>query len=158
MHRLAGCSGFVAAALVASVLAAPAARAQLATRTATDSATLLRLEDSWAVALVKRDAKTFERLLSPGFVYTENDQMTSRAGVIHDVVAGTDTAKTARNEGMVVHLFDQTAIVTGWLIVTGRGKSGRFEHRYRFTDSWVKRGDDWQIVAAQDYLAPAKAR
>ena len=32
--------------------------------------------------------------------------------------------------------------------------SGAFERRYRFTDTWVKRGGRWQIVAAQDYVAP----
>jgi hypothetical protein len=45
-------------------------------------------------------------------------------------------------------------VVTGWLIVGGRGTGGAFTHRYRFTDTWVKGKDGWQIVAAQDYLAP----
>jgi len=40
-----------------------------------DTRTVLRLEDSWASALVKRDSVVFNRLLAPGFVYTENDQL-----------------------------------------------------------------------------------
>jgi hypothetical protein len=56
---------------------------------------------------------------------------------------------------MEVHQFGgSTGVVTGWLIVEGRGKAGPFTHRYRFTDTWVKRKKGWQIVAAQDYLAP----
>jgi len=47
-----------------------------------------------------------------------------------------------------------TAIVTGWLVVRGRGANGAFDRRYRFTDTWVKRAGRWQIVAAQDYVAP----
>jgi hypothetical protein len=119
-----------------------------------DTRALLRLEDSWASALVKRDSATFERLLARGFVYTENDQVTDRAGVISSVVAGPDTVTAAHNDSMVVHRYGSvTAVVTGWLVVKGRNASGAFERRYRFTDTWVKRGTRWQIVAAQDYIA-----
>src|SRR5712664_2551208 len=40
------------------------------------------------------------------------------------------------------------------LVVRGRGANGAFDRRYRFTDTWVKRAGRWQIVAAQDYVAP----
>jgi hypothetical protein len=119
-----------------------------------DARTLLRLEDEWASALVKRDSVVFNRLLAPGFVYTENDQIMDRATVIQGVVAGPDTVTAAHNEQMQVHRYGPaTAVVTGWLIVRGRNARGAFERRYRFTDTWVKRGH-WQIVAAQDYVAP----
>ena len=120
-----------------------------------DTRTLLQLEDGWASALVKRDRVTFERLLADGFVYTENDQTMDRATVLNSIVAGTDTVVVARNDSMVVHRYGSTtAVVTGWLIVGGRGANGEFEHRYRFTDTWVKRGNRWQIVAAHDFIKP----
>ena len=120
-----------------------------------DTRALLRLEDEWASALATRDSGVFNRLLASGFVYTENDQMMDRAAVLHSVVAGSDTVAAAHNEGMQVHRYAPvTAVVTGWLIVRGHGASGAFERRYRFTDTWSKRGRRWQIVAAQDYLAP----
>jgi len=121
----------------------------------TDERALLRLEDDWASALVKRDRVTFERLLADGFVYTENDQVMDRRAVLNSVVAGSDTVAAAHNDSMVVHRFGSvTAVVTGWLVVGGRGANGQFQRRYRFTDTWVKRGGRWQIVAAQDYVAP----
>lgn len=43
---------------------------------------------------------------------------------------------------------------TGWLIVEGRGKGGAFAHRYRFTDTWVRRKAGWRLVVAQDSLVP----
>ena len=120
-----------------------------------DTRTLLQLEDGWATALVKRDRVTFDRLLADGFVYTENDQTMDRATVLNSVVAGTDTVVVARNDSMVVHRYGPTtAVVTGWLIVGGRGANGEFEHRYRFTDTWVKRGNRWRIVAAHDFIRP----
>lgn len=121
----------------------------------TDTRALLRLEDEWASALVKRDSAVFNRLLAPGFVYTENDQMMDRAAVLHAVVAGSDTITAARNEDMRVHRYGPvTAVVTGWLIVQGRSAGRQFERRYRFTDTWVKGRGRWRIVAAQDYVAP----
>src|SRR5260370_11075211 len=88
----------------------------------TETRSLLRLEDEWASALVKRDSVVFNRLLAPGFVYTENDQMVDRAAVLHSVVAGSDTITAAHNEAMEVHRYGAvTAVVTGWLVVQGRG-------------------------------------
>ena len=118
-----------------------------------DTKAVLKLEDDWASALVKRDSVTFERLLADGFVYTENDQTMDRAAVIKSVVAGTDTVVAAHNEEMQVHRYGTvTAVVTGWLIVDVRGSEGALTRSYRFTDTWVKRGGRWQIVAAHDYI------
>ena len=120
-----------------------------------DVHTLLQLEDGWASAVVRRDSATFERLLDPGFVYTENDRVETRGQVLQDVVHGADTVTAAHNEDMVVHCFGTTAVVTGWLVLEGRASGGTFVRRYRFTDTWMRRNGRWRIVAAEDYLAPS---
>jgi hypothetical protein len=140
---------FCAVSTAAVPAQAPSAPAAEAARR-----TLLEHEDAWATALIARDGATFRRLLAPGFIYTEDDRLMSRTDVLHDVVSGSDTVTAAHNEGMDVHLFPPAGVVTGWLIVRGRGKGGPFEHRYRFTDTWLERNGRWQIVAAQDYLKP----
>jgi hypothetical protein len=138
------------------VLSAAAVQAQKKEKEVKPGAVeLIRLENGWATGLVKKDKVLFERMLSPKFVYTENDKLMRRQEVLKELVAGTDSVTAARNEGMEVHQFGAvTAVVTGWLIVEGRGAGGPFVHRYRFTDTWVKRKAGWQIVAAQDYLMP----
>lgn len=123
-----------------------------------DVRALLGLEDEWAAALVRRDAATFDRLLAEGFIYTEDDRMSTRDAVLRDIVSGPDTVEAAHNEDMRVHRFGTTAVVTGWLVVRGRGAGGAFDRRYRFTDTWVRGGRRWQIVAAHDYVAPAQPR
>ena len=122
----------------------------------TEAQVLLRLEDDWALGLTRRDAALFRRLLADGFVYSEDDRTVSRDDVLRDIVAGPDTVETAHNEDLKVHRFGTTAIVTGWLVVGGRGPKGAFSRRYRFTDTWVRRDRRWQIVAAHDYLVPAR--
>jgi ketosteroid isomerase-like protein len=55
---------------------------------------------------------------------------------------------------MAIHDHGTTAVVTGILRLEGRTKSGRFDRRYRFTDTWLRQGGTWRIIAAQDYLIP----
>jgi hypothetical protein len=145
----------LAPALVLLLASTAATEAQQTKEPKPGAVELTRLENAWASGLVKRDRPLFERLLAKRFVYTENDKLMSRGELLRDIVSGTDTVTAARNEDMEVHQFGAvTAVVTGWLIVSGRGASGPFTRRYRFTDTWVKRDGRWQIVAAQDYLAP----
>jgi hypothetical protein len=119
---------------------------------------LLRLEDDWAAGLARRDGALFTRLLAKGFIYTENDNMMGRDTLLRELMKGSDRVTEAHNEGMRVHSFGNTAVVTGWLVVRGQGAGGPFHRRYRFTDTWVRMDGDWKIVAAHDYLAPTKAR
>jgi ketosteroid isomerase-like protein len=147
-------------AVVLAVTAAGNTAAQTAKSPAPnpgDRAKLLQLEETWAKALVKRDDAAFRRLLAQGFVYTEDDRLMNRAEVLREIVSGSDTVTAAHNEGMVVHLFGATGVVTGLLHVEGRSKGAAFVRRYRFTDTWVRQpAGAWQIVAAQDYLIPTK--
>ncbi len=136
--------------LLLSLGAAPAA-AQTLVRTA-----LLKLEDGWAAALVRRDASYFQRTLATGFVYSEDARSFTRAEVLQSLLDPADTVREAHNEAMAVHEFGGTAVVTGWLIVRGRNAGGPYEHRYRFTDTWMRQAGGWRIVAAHDYLTPPR--
>lgn len=115
--------------------------------------TPLRLEDRWTQAVIKRDTETFEQLLAPNFVYTEDRTVMSRRDVINSVI-GPDRVQWARNEGMKVHDFGDVHVITGVLHLKGRNKSGSFDRRYQFTDTWQRRNGRWQMIAAQDYLIP----
>jgi hypothetical protein len=143
------------AALLLALSTSPLVAQQKASAVSSTAAELIRLENQWTTGVVHRDRALFEKLLAPKFVYTENDQLMSRADVLHEVSEGSDRVTAAHNEGMVVHEYGPTtAVVTGWLVTSGKGKSGAFNHRYRFTDTWVKGDQGWQIVVAQDYLLP----
>ena len=114
------------------------------------------LEEAWITAVIKRDAAAFDRLLAPDFVYTEDDRVYTKAQLIREVVSSTDTVKAGRNEDLVVRVYGNTAIATGWLVLSGRGAGGPFEVRYRYTDTWLRMGggNRWRVVAAQDYRKP----
>ena len=118
------------------------------------AAAILKLEDGWASALLRRDSLAFERMLAPGFIYSEDDKTLTRQETLRALFAGGETVTRARNEAMQVHDFGSTVIVTGWLSVASKSAQGTVERRYRFTDVWMRKGNRWQIVAAHDYLKP----
>ena len=113
----------------------------------------LQREEEWTRGLVARDPKAFDRVLAPGFVYTEDAGVMSRDDVIASAT-GEDTTTWAGNEAMKVHDFGDTQIITGVLHVKGKNKSGPFDRRYAFTDTWQNRDGTWQLIGAQDYVIP----
>src|SRR2546423_11748449 len=95
--------------------------------------TLLRLEDQWAKALIDRDATFFRRTLHPDYVYSDERGTFTKEQVVTEQTAGTDSVQAASNADMRVHVHGSAAVVTGILVVRGRGKTGAFQHRYRYT-------------------------
>lgn len=117
--------------------------------------TLLRLEDQWASALIARDSGFFRRTLHEDYVYSDERGTFNKKQVIADQI-GTDTVKYATNEDMRAHVHGDAAVVTGILIVRGRGKNGAFSHRYRYTDTWIASKQGWVMIASQDYEIPRR--
>ena len=117
---------------------------------------LLRLEDDWARALTRRDAGFFRRTLHPAYVYSDERGVFTKEQVIAEQTAPSDTVTFAANEDMRVHVHGNAAVVTGILVVRGSGKDGPFQHRYRYTDTWVRSEGRWRMVASQDYDIPAR--
>ena len=155
-------STLIAAALLAG-RTAPAQNTQRRTdsantaRTATERV-LFRLENEWAQGVVKRDAATIRRMTSPRWTYSdESGRMTREQGVAA-FTSGPDTVTSAGNEEMQAAVYGNTAVVTGILWMRGHNGAGGFEHRYRYTDSWMKLNGRWQCIASQDYLMPEVAR
>jgi hypothetical protein len=105
---------------IALVMATAFAAPSLA-QTAAATLPPIKLEDQWTTALVRRDTRTFERLLAPNFVYTENAMVMNRSDVIKSVT-GPDRVEWARNEGMRVHDFVYVQVITGVIHLRGMGK------------------------------------
>lgn len=114
---------------------------------------LIALEDGWARGVVRRDTALFRRMLDPRFVYTEDATVMDGEQVIASIRDG-DRVVRATNTDMIVHEHGSTAVVTGILRLEGTGNDGPFDRHYRFTDTWLRRGGRWRIIAAQDYLIP----
>lgn len=146
--------------VVLATLAAPMlarGQAPAAPRAPTSAArALFALEDQWCKALIARDSGFFRRTLHPDYVYSDERGTFNKDQVIAEQVGGTDTVQYAANEDMRAHVHGAAAVVTGILVVRGRGQSGPFQHRYRYTDTWLHQNGRWVMIASQDYDIPSR--
>lgn len=117
---------------------------------------LARLEELWAIALIRRDRAAFERMLAPKFVYTINDTLVHRPEYVVRLLTSGDLVADARVDSVEVQAAGNIGVVTGWRIISGRGRDGPFERRYRFTDTWMPRSGSWQMISGHEYLAVVK--
>lgn len=117
---------------------------------------LARLEELWTSALMRRDRAAFERTLGQKFVYTLNDQLLRRPDYIARLLAPGDAILLARVDSVEVQAAGNIGVATGWRTISGRGPTGPFERRYRFTDTWMPRSGTWQMIAAHDFIDPLK--
>jgi ketosteroid isomerase-like protein len=120
--------------------------------------TLFRLEDDFAQAVVKRDARALGKIVAPKWVYSDESGVMERDAGIKAFTSGTDTVTKASNANMRAFIYGDAAVVIGVLQMSGRGAQGAFTHRYRYTDAWAKLEGRWQCIASQDYLMPNSKR
>jgi ketosteroid isomerase-like protein len=154
-------SGNRRAALVAALLALCVTTSVLHAQTRSPSRApsptereLYRIEDAWAQAVVRRDARALSRLIAPRWVYSDESGLMDRDAGIAAFTSGADTVHEASNSDMRANVYGNAAVVTGILRMKGRGPGGPFDRRYRYTDTWVRLDRRWQAVASQDYLIP----
>jgi ketosteroid isomerase-like protein len=120
--------------------------------------TLFRLEDDFAQAVVKRDARALGRIVAPKWVYSDETGVMQREEGIKAFTSGSDTVTKASNANMRAIVYGDAAVVIGVLQMNGRGPKGAFVHRYRYTDAWAKVDGRWQCIGSQDYLMPNAKR
>ena len=115
-----------------------------------ESARILALENLWNQAELKRDARALELLLANTFVYTDSDgSFMNRTQWLAHVKRGDDHYEQLGNEGQVVQLYGDAAVVTGAYRERIKLAGKTVVQRGRFTDTWVKQGGEWKCVASQ---------
>jgi len=115
-------------------------------------ATLKDNENRWEASYAAHDSSVAQSLVASDFngVYWDGRVM-GKAGVISEIKKDKDTYKSAVNEKLAVHSYGPgVAVVVGTAHEKGTTKDGKpFDRTFRFTDTWVQRGGQWQCVASQ---------
>ena len=75
----------------------------------------------------------------------------NRRAMLTEVKNDKDTYTSAKAEKLDVHMYGSSVeIVVGMANEKGTRKDGKvFDRIYRFTDTWIDRGGNWQCVASQ---------
>ena len=136
------------AALAAVVATAPAGAAPRPGE-ATARREIETGERAWGQAFVHGDAAALERLLADDFVgISPGGKTYTKAQMLKDL--RTDPHETAdRIDGLSVRFYGDTAIAQAHEHVVGPPPELEPSETV-FTDTWVRRGGRWRVVAAED--------
>lgn len=120
-----------------------------------DEAIIRQMEQDWADAMVKRDAKPVARLLAEDFDgINDGGKRYNKADELHDAGSGSFVFDMLKVGDIRVRVFGNTAVVQGEQPFAGKDAGKPSKGTYLFTDVFVKRNGRWWIVASQDMLAP----
>ena len=111
-------------------------------------------ERGWAESVATGDATVVKRILADDFIGVHPSGRHYRKA---EMVEGTPKAPEIFESNVagdiIVRFYGDTAIAQGsesWR--KKKGETGRFV----WTDTWLKRNGKWQIVAAEDLIAPVE--
>src|SRR5437667_5891962 len=114
-------------------------------------ATLKDNENRWEASYAAHNTSVAESFLANDFagVYWDGRVM-NKSAVISEIRKDRDTYKSAVNEKLAVHTYGPgVAVVIGTAHEKGTTKDGKpFDRAFRFTDTWMQRGGQWQCVAS----------
>jgi len=114
---------------------------------------LIQLERAWNQAEAGSNPSAITRLFENTLVYVDYDgSLKNKAEYLRSVANPVSKPDHMRDEGMKVHVYGTTGIVSGIYRETGKEKGKPYTRRARFTDTWIKQSGQWKCVASQSTL------
>jgi ketosteroid isomerase-like protein len=128
----------------------------LAAQEKSDAAEIRTLELKWTESYKQRQVESLAYLLAEDFVITVEDGNTySKSGYISHSADPSVHVEVAELSDLKVRMHGNTAVVTGAYHERGDSNGKRYEYHDRLTDTWMKSGGRWQVVASH-YSVPIK--
>jgi TonB family protein len=112
---------------------------------------LMRLEDLWAAAAMKKDGAAVGKLLSDQFLsFDREGKLMDKAGVIKGVSEDKEQYLSGSNSNYKVQSFGDTAVIVGVWTAVVQTATGSETRRNAWTDTWMKQADgQWLCIASQ---------
>lgn len=112
------------------------------------------LNNAWADAITKADAKTLERLFADDVIVTSGSgAIRDKAAEIKDSTAAPDPdfvwTKPFTTEDVRIKIYKNAAVVTGKALWAFKYKGQEANQERRYTHLYVKQGGQWRIAAQQ---------
>jgi len=124
------------------------AQSSVQTKNVSAEQELIKLEDEWTNAMLKRDWSVLERILTDDFTdVTFEGSVLTKAQDIADLKSGALTLTSLVADEMKVRVYGDAAVVTGRNTLKGKYQGMDINGQIRWTDTWVKHGGRWQCVA-----------
>ena len=122
--------------------AAPAANASVEKE-------LIKLENDWNNAVVKRDVAALARLLADDYtgIDSEDGTIKTKAQGLAELKSGEDVTTFAVGDEWKVRVYGDAAVVFSRETVKEQYKGKDVSGQYRLIDTWIRKDGRWQCVA-----------
>jgi ketosteroid isomerase-like protein len=135
--------------LVSVFLALVFSPGSIYSQTGNDESKIIALENLWNQMQLHHDAGAMEKILDADFVLTDFDgAVLSKSQFLASIRDVSDQLTVEVSEDMKLHRHGDTVVVTGATHEKGTIKGKHYEHRGRFTDTWILRNGEWLCVAS----------
>jgi ketosteroid isomerase-like protein len=115
-----------------------------------DESRIVALENIWNQAQMNHDATAMGSMLHADFVFTDYDgTVMSKVQFLASIRDSSNTLTLEISDDMKLHRFGDTVVVTGATHEKGKQKGKAYEHYGRFSDTWIRHGNEWICVASQ---------
>ena len=107
----------------------------------------------WASSVATNDASVLKRILAEDFVWVLDGRVIGKRQALAEAAAGPGPFLSNKLDYVNIRFFGDTAVAQGR--ETWRRSRGKVLHgSFIWTDTWVRRGGQWQVVASQDSVIP----
>ncbi|HEY5800677.1 MAG TPA: nuclear transport factor 2 family protein, partial [Burkholderiaceae bacterium] len=114
---------------------------------ASDVASLTARDPAWNTLRAAGNADALEALIDDGFVLIHSDgQIENKTGYLAQLRTKARVNQAIVNEDVRVRTYGSTGIVNGISVQSGVSDGKPWSGRFRFTRTWVWRGNDWVLV------------
>ena len=110
---------------------------------------LIKLENDWNNALVKRDVAALSRILADDWTFIDplDGTIWTKAQVLASIKSGEDVYTSAVGDEWKVRVYGDAAVVFSRQTVKGQYKGKDVSGQYHYADTWIKKDGRWQCVA-----------
>jgi len=145
---------FITLAWIGVIYAAPAQQPS----TTESERYIKESERQWAESVANGDVTVIERILSDDFLGVDPEgNLYEKSKMVADTREAPKRFVSNHLNDVKVRFYGETAVAQGsesWVRRSGSPLRGRFV----WTDTWIWRNGKWQIVAAEDLIAPESPR
>jgi ketosteroid isomerase-like protein len=112
---------------------------------------LTKLENDWAKATISKDYGVLDRVIADDYTSSgdPDGSVTTKAQEIASLKSGETVITSYKYADMKIRVYGNAAVVTGLQTFAIKNKGKDVGGAFRFTDTWVKKGDTWQCVVEQ---------
>lgn len=124
-------------------------------QTSADEKAVLEVEKQRFDAQVTRNYAVLEKVLGDDLIYTHSHGLQdTKQSYIQSLKDGKQTYESIGIQEQKINLYGKTAVISGVCLIKASNNGQTINSKIRYTDVYVKKGSQWQMVAWQSLKLP----